>query len=234
MKRIRLTSIALVSAGLIVGAAGVFTFAQSDDPPPAGERIQSATAQDGRDGDMDERRGDRRGWGRGEGRGRPDMPPPFWRPGIEDFMKHRMDEMRRENPEMAELLESLRRVELRMKNLAESLPPEKLENPDEEVTAAFKPLFEEHFELDVKRQRMEVEWMQERLDKLKGLLAKKVEHKDRFIELQMKFMHKKLAGDDDDRRGWGRDGRRGDGPPPDRRGRGPFPDGPPPPPPDQE
>lgn len=182
--------IAALCIALLIPTTAILIAWTNNPPAPAQQQIASATEPPQRDG--------WRGWWRrpdddgrpprGERRiedGQPDRngPPPFWRGRGRDDMMRRMDEMRRENPELAELYESMRRVDLKIREAIENLPKEKRENPDEEVIATLQPLFEQKIDFDIKRQQIEIDLMQEKLDRLKLFLEKKIEHKDQFIKM---------------------------------------------------
>lgn len=223
--------IAALAVALLVPTTSILlTWANSS--APAQEEIASATDEAPlyRERGWGRGRGEDGRPGRGEGRmgeGPPPVgpggPPPFWRGRGQDDMMRRMDEMRRENPELAELHESIRRQELKIREAVKKLPPEKAMEPDEEVAAILRPLFDDMFALDIKRQQMEIDLMQEKLDRLKLFLEKKIEHKDRFIDMLVKKAPPHILNDKDGgrrSRGWGRP----PGPPPGMD----FEDGPPP------
>ncbi len=211
-KKILITAMA---AALLVPSAGVLLLwasapageviaAATDEPPPPPSSRERGWER-GPDDDSPGRGQFHRGKGR---RGGPDGPPPFWRGRGSDEMMRRMSELRKENPELAELHEAMRRQELKIHEAVKQLPPEKANNPDEEVAAKIRPLFVEMFELDIKRQTMEIEMMQEKLDRLKMFLGKKIEHRDRFIDMLVEKAPPRIFNDKDG--AWGRRG----GPPP--------------------
>ncbi|MDP8244230.1 MAG: hypothetical protein P9L94_09135 [Candidatus Hinthialibacter antarcticus] len=206
---------AAVIIALLISTTAIIISRANDAPKPAPEQIAAAT-------DQQPRGGWGRGWGRGrdnddpnrpprgermgDGPGRPGGPPPFWRGRGQDEMMRRMDEMRRENPELAELHESIRRQELKIRTAVKELPPDKANEPDEEVAAILRPLFDEMFALDIKRQQMEIHLLQEKLDRLKLFLEKKIEHKNRFIEMLVERAPQHILNDKKGGRrfrGWG-------------------------------
>ncbi|MBI1389918.1 MAG: hypothetical protein GC154_15870 [bacterium] len=100
--------------------------------------------------------------------------------------------MRFENPELAEVYEAIRRIDLQLYQLLDRQTMKEIESPGKELKDELRPLFDQQFDLDVQRQRMEIQMMEERLARLKELLKKKEENKDRFIELQLNTLPRVL------------------------------------------
>ena len=223
--------IAAVTIALLIPTTAILiTWAATTPPQPTPQQIAAATDQP-----PPQRGGWRSWWGRGRdnqdrpddpnrpprgdwrmGDGPPDGPPPFMRGPGRDAMMRRMGDMRRENPELAELYESMRRQDLKIREAIQNLPKEKLENPDSEVVATLQPLFDKKLDLDIKRQQIEIDLMQEKLDKLKMILEKKIEHKDKFIQMLIQRLPEQMKEERERGRGFHFWGGPPPGPPQDR------------------
>ncbi len=133
----------------------------------------------------------RRGWQGGRG-GPQGEAPPFapqgqgrrGGPGFENrgMARRQMMELRKEHPELADLIEELRRIDMQIDKVARFYQradsPEKKEN----IAADLKRLVEKQFDLDHQRQTMEIEIMQSKIERVKELLKRQEKFKDELIE----------------------------------------------------
>lgn len=124
----------------------------------------------------------------GRGPGRPERPDDRreMREAIRGQMESpdRMREIRRENPELADAIEKLQRVRYKI-DLAASQAPELSSDADKtRFKKRLQPLLEEEFELDMQRQDMEIQLMENRLKRLREVLDKRKEYRSRIIEMK--------------------------------------------------
>lgn len=132
--------------------------------------------------DDDERRGpphreERRRHRDGEFRRHIGPPNRFW--------EARIDELRDENPELAELHVQLRETEEMIGEIFDSILELEDAEMREESIARLHELMRIQFDLDLERQRMEVAFMQKRIDRVLEMLERKEEHRDAILERRL-------------------------------------------------
>lgn len=133
------------------------------------------------------------GPGPGDGRGWPGPESRFW----EEQLEH----LRRVNPELADIHVELRQVELDIQRVAERIRESPDTAPSSRVENRLRTLLERQFELNLKRQRMEIEFMEMRIKQLKEMVARLEEHQERLIDMRLRGW---LTGEPP--RFWGRGG----------------------------
>lgn len=130
--------------------------------------------------------------------------------------RERMEHIRTERPELAELYSALARVEAGIEVLVERAR-ESWDEPEtqEQFEDAVKPLLAEQFDLEMKRQRLELQYMQERIDRIREVLDRKDQLKEQILSRNLNEVIEKGVKREE-RRSWFR--RRGPGGPPNKEG----------------
>ncbi len=164
---------------------------------------------------------------RGQGRGfdMPRGPRPFQRDerrgmGNRMHSRERMMHLRNDNPELADLIEKLRRIESVINRITRRYHETETQSKKEELATELHDLLEEHFELELRRQKMDIDLMEKKLQRIKALWKRRSELKDQFVERKfeeikdMEFPSRKPfppPGPPQERRGrgWQNRGRRG-------------------------
>jgi len=126
--------------------------------------------------------------GRGLGPGGPGRfgGGPGWRAEIQERMEspERMRILRRDNPELADLIEKLRRLRYQLDRMASEATGANNDAGRNRIKKRLQPLLEEEFDLDSKRQDMEIEQMEKRLQQLRSVLQRRRDFRTRLIELK--------------------------------------------------
>lgn len=126
--------------------------------------------------------------GRGIGPGGPGRfgGGPGWRQEIQERIESpdRIRILRRDNPELADLIEKLRRLRYQIDLMASESSGANNDAGRNRIKKRLQPLLEEEFDLDSKRQDMEIEQMEKRLQQLRNVLHRRREFRSRLIELK--------------------------------------------------
>ncbi|MBN2330111.1 MAG: hypothetical protein JXR73_23425 [Candidatus Omnitrophica bacterium] len=129
-------------------------------------------------------------YGRGQGRQRgPEPFPPGdgWRSMMREHRDspERMRQIRRENPQLADLMEKIQRLRYRIDTVAAQEGARKDDVELNRLKKRLLPLLEEEFDLEMQRQDMEIDLMQKRLQQLRDALQKRKNYRSRIIELKL-------------------------------------------------
>lgn len=97
----------------------------------------------------------------------------------------RMAEMRQRNPHLADQIEKTHRLNVKLNRLLYQYF-ESTDSPQKKVLERkLRPLLQEEFELEMERQRMEIQFLEERLQKLKEIQARREKLKEHLMELHI-------------------------------------------------
>ncbi|MBD3265984.1 hypothetical protein GF373_04885 [bacterium] len=187
MKKRYFLLIAILVIGLSMSLFAAFDGEAPAPPPPPGEEVDDDRPPEfAHPGDGPPRDRGKPPWER-DGRFRRGGPPPDKdkREWIHRMREH-FRELRKENPELAETLENLRRVRMEIEKHVHLYHRTEEEKKQKELENHLAKLFEEEFNLELKHQKMEIERMEEKLLMLKNALEKKQQYKENIIEIKLK------------------------------------------------
>lgn len=104
--------------------------------------------------------------------------------------QERMESLRHNNPELADTIEKLRRLRYRIDTIASEEYQKKDAMEKNSVKKRLQPLLEEEFELDLKRQNMEIDIMEKRIQQIRATLQRRNELRSRIIDQKMDLLVK--------------------------------------------
>jgi len=121
-------------------------------------------------------------YGRGPGGGGGGPRPPMM-----EYLDspERMERLRAENPQLADLIENSRRVSYQIEQCLAEYDRTQEPAGKEKILQQLQPLLEKEFELELQRQHMEIEMMEARLEQLKKALQRREENRERFLQYRL-------------------------------------------------
>ncbi|MGC9330029.1 MAG: hypothetical protein ACP5I1_20505, partial [Candidatus Hinthialibacter sp.] len=127
-----------------------------------------------------------RGQGRMRGPG-PFPPGQGWRSMVHEQRDspERMRQIRRENPQLADLMETIQRLRYRIDMIVSQERTLTDEVEQNRLKKKLLPLLEEEFDLEMQRQDMEIDMMEKRLQQLREALEKRKKYRSRILELKL-------------------------------------------------
>lgn len=117
--------------------------------------------------------------------------PGFGGPGRRSMMRDnpfdqdRILQLRRENPELADLLEKIQRIRYKIDSIASQGSKNQDEAEQNRIKKKLQPLLEEEFDLDSQRQNIEIDLMEKRIQQLRNTLQRRGEQRARILEMKL-------------------------------------------------
>lgn len=101
------------------------------------------------------------------------------------FDQDRILQLRRENPELADLLEKIQRIRYKIDSIASQGSKNQDEAEQNRIKKKLQPLLEEEFDLDSQRQNIEIDLMEKRIQQLRNTLQRRGEQRARILEMKL-------------------------------------------------
>lgn len=101
------------------------------------------------------------------------------------FSRERMENLRAENPELADLIEKSFRLDLEIQHAAEYCRNAAQPVERDKIKGSLRKLLEQQFELEGRRQRMEIEMLEKRISRLKDALKSREENKSQLLDKRL-------------------------------------------------
>lgn len=97
----------------------------------------------------------------------------------------RMARLRAENPQLADLIENTRRINYQIEQQLAEYDHVQDSAGKEKILRQLQPLLVKEFELELQRQHMEIQIMEDRLEQLKMALQRREQNRERFIQYRL-------------------------------------------------